>query len=509
VTAGAGVGDHARDVDSPPPFAYARCSRGPAGSFSIDYSDEHLPRILGAELALHLNVPAGAELAVALDAVLVRMQTDAAEIQIELSLIDPSGNGRSLHAKVHGLRIGGKPSATLALHDLTSQEVGLSAGAAEADRKRPALMSITSDSDGRLQLDFVDDDIRRLGGLAPDLLADTPAAAVILARAAAVLGSVSFSSQSPLAELTIADPWWGGRPLVCRFFRGTAGNGSAAVGVRVEEPAQGRLAMRAQARHSDALLRLLRLSEVLLEHPPQKEGMGRLVGEIASAPGIRDAAVARLDRSGRRLHVVARGRRADRDKPLGLSFSVAEGPCARAIAERRTIFDWPKDHDGICIYAPIEAADEVLGVLGIAADADLEIDTWQEEIVGSYADYIAAFIAGIPARPRALHRPGHGNPDEVDIAELLTTRQQDVLYLLVEAAASNRDISRALATTEATVKVHMRAILSALRVGSRAEALQLVYRHAAGWLAQMRRHHHENDPIPARIRRERDEPDRG
>ena len=255
-------------------------------SFSIDYSDEHLSRILGAELALHLNVPAGAELAVALDAVLVAPQTDAAEIQVELSLIDPSGNGRSLHAKVHGLRVGGKPSATLTLHDLTSQRGGPVGRRRRGRQKAPGPvvghLGRRRPPPARFRRRRHTPARRRSPA---DLLADTPAAAVILARAAAILGSGSFTGQSPLAELTIADRWSGGRLLACRFFRGTAGNGSAAVGVWVEERGAGPAALRAQARHSDALLRLLRLSEVLLEHPSQKDGLCRLIGEIAGDPG--------------------------------------------------------------------------------------------------------------------------------------------------------------------------------------------------------------------------------
>ena len=69
---------------------------------------------------------------------------------------------------------------------------------------------------------------------------------------------------------------------------------------------------------------------------------------------------------------------------------------------------------------------------------------------------------------------------------LLTERQQEVLFLLVDAAAPNRIIAQRLGTTEATVKVHMRAIFDRLRIDSRAEALHLVFSSATGWLAAQR-----------------------
>jgi DNA-binding NarL/FixJ family response regulator len=106
-----------------------------------------------------------------------------------------------------------------------------------------------------------------------------------------------------------------------------------------------------------------------------------------------------------------------------------------------------------------------------------------------------------------LRSPTRGRADEIDIEGLLTGRQQDVLFALVEAGASNRDIARSLAKTEATIKVHMRAILSALHVASRAEALQLVYRRASGWLA--RRRSRQDLPTADRTHRENDDPERG
>jgi DNA-binding NarL/FixJ family response regulator len=56
----------------------------------------------------------------------------------------------------------------------------------------------------------------------------------------------------------------------------------------------------------------------------------------------------------------------------------------------------------------------------------------------------------------------------------LTQREQEVLALLVEGL-SNAEISERLVITVATVKFHVRGILSKLGVSSRAEAIALAW----------------------------------
>ncbi len=60
----------------------------------------------------------------------------------------------------------------------------------------------------------------------------------------------------------------------------------------------------------------------------------------------------------------------------------------------------------------------------------------------------------------------HLSPDELG----LTTRQADVLKLLVQGKP-NKLICRDLRLSEGTVKVHVSAILKALRVHSRTQAV--------------------------------------
>lgn len=469
---------------SRPGFAYARCSRDASGTFLIDYCDGQWPRILGMPLRAYLQAPAGAELATALRGVLDRLQKDCTEVRLEFSLVGLATPG--LLATVHGLRMGGELTATLDLREAEPSELS-SAFWPGAGASEPSLVVVAPGSDGVLGLDFVGAGIRGLIGTAAGELALSPAAAVMLARAEAVLGSPHLPADSPLLDLTLADARWGGRRLACRLFRGITAGGDAAVGFWIAELEP--TPPHAHARHVDGLLRLLRISGVLLEHPAQKEGLARIMDEIAGTPGLRRAAIGRLDPGRTRLQVIARAGRPDAAGASDMLLSSTQGACATAIAERRLVADWPEGLDGLHLYAPIEAADRVLGILAIEADPELALDGWQEELLGSYADYVAAFLAGQPARPRALRSPAQGKRDEIDIASLLTTRQQEVLYLLVEGGVSNREIARSLATTEATVKVHMRAILSALRVTSRAEALHLVYQRAPDWLARMRRRH--------------------
>lgn len=78
-------------------------------------------------------------------------------------------------------------------------------------------------------------------------------------------------------------------------------------------------------------------------------------------------------------------------------------------------------------------------------------------------------VAAAPRVPAAGSRqPIHAPPDAVRLD--LTERQWEVLWLLLEGK-SNKQICRDLDLAEATVKVHVRAILRELGVHSRTEAV--------------------------------------
>jgi NarL family two-component system response regulator LiaR len=67
---------------------------------------------------------------------------------------------------------------------------------------------------------------------------------------------------------------------------------------------------------------------------------------------------------------------------------------------------------------------------------------------------------------RQEDKPGHD----------LTEREQEVLALLVEGLA-NAEIAERLVISQATVKYHVRGILSKLNAASRAEAVSLAWQH--------------------------------
>jgi DNA-binding NarL/FixJ family response regulator len=74
--------------------------------------------------------------------------------------------------------------------------------------------------------------------------------------------------------------------------------------------------------------------------------------------------------------------------------------------------------------------------------------------------------------------PGEGTttPAPKSLAELgLTERQLQVLALIAQGK-SNKHICRELGLAEATVKIHVTAVLRALKVNSRAQAIVAVNR---------------------------------
>lgn len=70
------------------------------------------------------------------------------------------------------------------------------------------------------------------------------------------------------------------------------------------------------------------------------------------------------------------------------------------------------------------------------------------------------------AKPATTDAPASGpNPDE------LTSREREVLDLMMEGVTSNRKLAKRLGVSENTVKFHVRNILDKLRLHNRAEAV--------------------------------------
>ena len=78
--------------------------------------------------------------------------------------------------------------------------------------------------------------------------------------------------------------------------------------------------------------------------------------------------------------------------------------------------------------------------------------------------------SGISIHPVAANDPQNKPLSEDDILEALTPRQFEVLQQLCEGA-SNKRIALDMDLSESTVKLHVRAILSALKVSNRTEAV--------------------------------------
>lgn len=136
--------------------------------------------------------------------------------------------------------------------------------------------------------------------------------------------------------------------------------------------------------------------------------------------------------------------------------------------------------------APILVGERALGVLGLALRRRLPLDAWSEHVLWAASDLMALLLIG--RRPEREGRPGTG--------ELrLTRRQRDVVFELVERAASNDEIAERLGLSARTVKIHLQAAYRRLGVRSRAEAISLVLTRHADWLA-LERERRQDRPRP-------------
>jgi DNA-binding CsgD family transcriptional regulator len=361
-------------------------------------------------------------------------------------------------------------------------------GAARGGEARPppfAVAMCRRGPAGEPTVQQVDRDLPDLLGTDLERYLRSSAGHVLANLLVSVLARVERGESGATADLRLEDPTDRARALHCRLLGVAETGADAAVSLVLHDLTPHLDSLRAQMQRAEELLRLLRLSEILLEHPPREEGMVRIIDEIATVPGVRAVAVGLRDGGGARLRYSAHRGVPGRRRHIPFHDDVTPGACADAMEGGQIQVDFSRPEGPIEIYVPIRAASETLGILQMWADGNVSVDGWSAEILGSYADYLAALVEGAPARPRALVTNGAGG-DTVDLARLLTERQQEVLFLLVDAAASNRTIAQRLGTTEATVKVHMRAIFDRLGIDSRAEALHLVFSGGTGWLAAQR-----------------------
>jgi DNA-binding CsgD family transcriptional regulator len=482
-------------VVAPPPFGIVRIRRaGPPGRLEPTFMDESIATIIGASVDDFLASPAGRALLAEARELFARADDGRSHADAELFLGAGARPAQRLHARLH-MRVAADGEATVVavVHDLTGgpevRPLRRQHPHRQGNGMTSAIVRVERDAGGGLHLRLDDEAIAEVVGGGLHALPGSPVGRAILDRAAALLALDEWSADLPLNDLALPPVDGSRRVLHARFIRGASPDGEPAVDCVVSDMSPVILGEIESARRSGALLRLLRLSEILLERLPVEAGLERMVEEIAAAPGFRSVAIAFLDDGEGRLAV--RAHRGIPGRPPGLPYvhAVADGPCRLAVEERRTVVSRRPDAATTCVYVPIVAEDKVLGILDICAETGLPWGAWDEEIVGTMADYVAALVTGAPVHPRALTSPTLRRGDAIDIPGRLTRRQRQVLFFLVDAGASNREIAERLDVTEATVKVHMRAIMRRLEVASRTEAVHLVFSRAAGWLAETRARH--------------------
>ncbi len=134
------------------------------------------------------------------------------------------------------------------------------------------------------------------------------------------------------------------------------------------------------------------------------------------------------------------------------------------------------DADGLALLGTLRERHPALAVAIVSASEDpdrmrraLDLGACgfipksaKREVLGRALELI--FAGGVYVPPAALH-PGTSASDLP-----LTDRQREVLELMTKGL-TNRDIARVLEISAATVKVHVAAILDALGVSNRTEAV--------------------------------------
>jgi DNA-binding CsgD family transcriptional regulator len=128
----------------------------------------------------------------------------------------------------------------------------------------------------------------------------------------------------------------------------------------------------------------------------------------------------------------------------------------------------PKLVEGV-LAVPLMNRGRVLGILLLERNATrAAFDAVDVELAASFAGGVAWALALVD--PELHVTPLHALEDDVDPdVQALTAREREVFALLA-AGASNNAIAKALVISEATVKSHVRRVLSKLSVTNRTEA---------------------------------------
>ena len=248
-----------------------------------------------------------------------------------------------------------------------------------------------------------------------------------------------------------------------------------------------RLVQEQLERRNRELLTLCRISEIALNSPSVASGLEQMAREISRHMNFPTAVIAIYDEAAQ--VVTVRGRHNVPHLPRGgpprlpirqtLAWEVIRTgrPLIENDAldhqEERFEFMRRAGHRTF-VGVPIKIGERVIGCLGLGHPDHLDPPPAVVELLSSWADSIASFIAGkgqeelVPPR-----RPNLRSLEfEAAFASRLTARQREVLAIL-KSGRSNRSIAEQLGLQEATVKIHVRAILKALGVRNRTQAAMI------------------------------------
>ena len=153
-------------------------------------------------------------------------------------------------------------------------------------------------------------------------------------------------------------------------------------------------------------------------------------------------------------------------------------PVLDGIGATRRILALPEPHPKIVVLTTFDLDEYVYTALGEGASGFLLKDTPPERIIGA----IRTIVAGdILIAPRITHRlvETYSRQHQVATGSVqrlaeLTARETEVLRL-VGNGLSNAQIAERLVLSEATVKTHVKRMMSKLMLNSRAQAVVAAY----------------------------------
>ncbi len=149
-------------------------------------------------------------------------------------------------------------------------------------------------------------------------------------------------------------------------------------------------------------------------------------------------------------------------------------PDQSGLATGRTILDrWPEAK--ILALTALSDRSAVDEALRIGFRGYLTKDTPVARFVNSVRSVTDGHVV-LPLRLAPVGRRAPGDDEVALLAEQLTTREREVLALLVQGA-DGRTVANALGISRNTVRTHVQSILTKLQVHSRLEAATFAVRH--------------------------------